>query len=31
MSPGEARQIILEGKGTQFDPVLVDVFSKVMV
>jgi putative two-component system response regulator len=30
ISPGEARQIIQNGKGTQFDPVLVDVFLKVM-
>jgi putative two-component system response regulator len=30
LSPGEARRIIQNGKGTQFDPVLVDVFSKVM-
>jgi putative two-component system response regulator len=30
LSPGEAKQIILNGKGTQFDPVLVDIFSKVM-
>jgi putative two-component system response regulator len=29
-SPGEARKIIQDGKGTQFDPVLVDVFLKVM-
>jgi putative two-component system response regulator len=29
-SSGEARQIIQDGKGTQFDPVLVDVFLKVM-
>jgi putative two-component system response regulator len=30
LSAGEARQIIQDGKGTQFDPVLVDVFLKVM-
>jgi putative two-component system response regulator len=30
LSPGKARQIIQEGKGTQFDPLLVDVFLKVM-
>jgi putative two-component system response regulator len=30
LSSGEARQIIRDGKGTQFDPVLVDVFLKVM-
>jgi putative two-component system response regulator len=30
LSPGEATQIIKNGKGTQFDPVLVDVFLKVM-
>ncbi|MDR0826894.1 MAG: response regulator [Desulfovibrio sp.] len=28
-SADEARQIIEDGKGTHFDPVLVDVFSKV--
>jgi putative two-component system response regulator len=31
LSPGEAREIIKNGKGTQFDPVLVEVFLKVMV
>jgi putative two-component system response regulator len=31
LSPDEARQIIQGGRGTQFDPVLVDVFLKVMV
>jgi putative two-component system response regulator len=30
LSSDEARQIISNGKGTQFDPVLVDVFLKVM-
>jgi len=30
LSSAEARQIIQDGKGTQFDPVLVDVFLKVM-
>jgi putative two-component system response regulator len=30
ISPAEARQIIQNGKGTQFDPVLVDIFLKVM-
>jgi putative two-component system response regulator len=30
LSAGEAKQIVQSGKGTQFDPVLVDVFSKVM-
>jgi putative two-component system response regulator len=29
MSADEAEKIILEGKGTQFDPVLVDVFCNV--
>jgi putative two-component system response regulator len=28
-SAAEARKIIEEGKGTQFDPVLVDIFSQV--
>jgi putative two-component system response regulator len=30
LSPVEAKQIIQNGRGTQFDPVLVDVFSKVI-
>jgi putative two-component system response regulator len=30
LSSGEAMHIIQNGKGTQFDPVLVDVFLKVM-
>jgi HD-GYP domain-containing protein (c-di-GMP phosphodiesterase class II) len=30
LSSAEARQIIYKGKGTQFDPLLVDVFIKVM-
>jgi putative two-component system response regulator len=30
LSSGEARQIIQDGKGTQFDPFLVDIFLKVM-
>ncbi|MDR3154888.1 MAG: response regulator [Deltaproteobacteria bacterium] len=29
MSPGQARRIILEGRGKHFDPVLVDVFEMV--
>jgi putative two-component system response regulator len=29
-SPGEAKKIIWNGRGTQFDPVLVDEFLKVM-
>jgi putative two-component system response regulator len=29
LSTDQARQIIEDGKGTHFDPVLVDVFSKV--
>ncbi|MDR3201437.1 MAG: response regulator [Spirochaetales bacterium] len=31
LSSGEARQIIQNGRGTQFDPLLVDVFLKVLV
>jgi putative two-component system response regulator len=31
LSPGVARQIIQDGRGTQFDPILVDVFLKVMI
>jgi putative two-component system response regulator len=30
LSFSEARQIIQDGRGTQFDPVLVDIFLKVM-
>jgi putative two-component system response regulator len=30
LSSGEAKEIIWDGKGTQFDPVLVDEFLKVM-
>jgi putative two-component system response regulator len=30
LSSGEAKHIIQDGRGTQFDPVLVDVFLKVM-
>jgi putative two-component system response regulator len=29
LSTDEAKQIIMSGKGTHFDPVLVDVFAKV--
>ncbi|MDR1731593.1 MAG: response regulator [Synergistaceae bacterium] len=27
MSPSEARSILLEGRGTQFDPILIDIFD----
>jgi response regulator RpfG family c-di-GMP phosphodiesterase len=29
MSPGEARSVIVKGKGTHFDPVLVELFEDI--
>jgi putative two-component system response regulator len=29
LTPGEAEAIILDGRGTHFDPVLVDIFQKL--